>query len=165
MNKTIHRIPRIWQFLYWFFVLFFAFGIVDVIWIVLDDRFKYGRDDMWPHLIFIAVGSILAILLFKASSGVTMVTSPNGLEYHGVGLHMRSSWENMEKIKLVGPIAHLGFGAEVIVLTTPPEILSVSWYRKLLISFHEDIPLLEFGQWRYSALGIEIKKYAPKLLG
>jgi hypothetical protein len=165
MNNTIHRIPKIMQVLYWFAVLFFAIMAVGTAWVALNPGFAHERADIWYVFIIDGVGAIFGLFLFSASLGVNMVSSSDGLEYHSTGLHIRSSWENMEKVKLTGAFAQWGLGAEVIALSKPAEVLSISWYRDLLPFPNNAIPLVEFGQWRHNSLGAEIKKYAPKLLG
>lgn len=167
MNKRFHRITLIWEGLYWFLTLLFISAMINIAWIVIrsffDSRFNIGS--YWPYLILTAVFSLVAEWFFKSNLDVHIVTSPDGLEYHGVGVHLRSSWENIKQISLRRKLAELGIGEEIISLSEPPEILSINWYGKLTFKpNHKSISLSRFGHWRYTSLGDEIRKYAPKLL-
>jgi len=166
MNKTVHKIAKIWQISYWLAIIFFVFGILNIAWMLI--RYFFYNDfwaisQIWPHLIFTLFSSIVSLFFFKALLNVHIMTSIDGLEYYGIGLYIRSSWESMEQIKLIGIAPQLGIGTEFITLSKTPEILSISWYRSFLYGRNEGIPLSDFGQWRHTALGNEIKKYAPKL--
>jgi hypothetical protein len=105
-----------------------------------------------------------AIFIGISALKIYAVTSPLGLEYHGIGIHFHTPWENTAQIALVGIAARFGIGAEVIKLSESPQILSSNWLGRLIFKYQKGIPLLDFGKWRSSPLGFEIQKYAPKLL-
>jgi hypothetical protein len=164
MPKTKHKIAVTWQILYWLCVLMFTYGLIStaIALVALWGDFLNGKFSFLPFFILGILLYASMIFLFKAQVNAHILTSPNGLEYHAPGLHIRSSWENIEQIKLLGIAAQLGVGPEFIVLREPPEILSVNWYGQQILNPNRgSIPLLEFGQWRYTSLGDEIKRYAP----
>ena len=108
---------------------------------------------------------VIGVSFYPQALKNCIITSPTGLEYHGYGLHLRTTWKNTEKIGLNGAAAKWGVGAEVIFLREPPDILFGNWFARLTLKLQgQAIPLAEFGRWRHSELRQEIRRYAPWLL-
>ena len=166
-GKVVHRITRVWQVLICFSILIALFLMLGTSWVIIEGLLIGVRTFEIPSILFLVFCVFLyGFAIFIGISGLKIyaVTSPLGLEYRGIGIHIHTSWENIAQIALVGIAARLGIGAEVIKLSESPQILSSNWLGKLIFGYQKGIPLLDFGKWRYSSLGSEIQKYAPKLL-
>ena len=166
-SKIFHRITPLWQVLIWVSIPIFLGLMSWTSWIVITGLLDGIHVSRLPQALFLIFGVFLygcAILTLLSALKIYTVTSPLGLEYHGLGIHILTSWENMTQIALVGIAARFGIGAEVIKLSGSSQILSSNWLGRLMYRYQGGIPLLEFGRWRSSPLGAEIRKYAPRLL-
>lgn len=167
MSRTIHKISPLTQMFCWTSILFSAFLLAGFIW--LSVWIFLSRDFSSNYLLlsmFLGTGAFalsgaifISINLLKSH----IVTSVEGLEYHGIGVCLFSLWGDMENIKPGRAVGLSKINTEIVVLKKQPEILSLSWYGKLFLG-EGYIPLADFGKWRQNSLGREIKKYAPGLL-
>lgn len=166
-SKTIHKLALVWQILNCISILIGVFFTLGFSWVVIESFIIGVYTYELPSVIFLVFGLFLGgftIYFLISSFKIYAMTSPVGLEYHGIGIHIHTPWENTTQIELVGIAARFGIGEEVIKLSKPPQILSSNWLGRLIFRYQKGIPLLYFGKWRSSPLGFEIHKYAPKLL-
>lgn len=157
-----HKISVIWRAIYGFTALFCGLAALFTGYMVIPNPTDYFRNGwlICGMLFYMCMGYVSLVSL-----NIHMTTSPTGIEYHGVGFHIRSSWEDLEQIQLVGVASSLGVGVEIITTRKSPEILSANWIGKFNnLWARKGIPLFEFGSWRHTSLADEIRKYAPKLL-
>jgi len=165
--KIVHRIAPVCQISACVGILIALFGMLSMSWIVVESLLDGIRALEVFSIAISLLGMFLCgfcVYIFMAWLKIYAVTSRLGFEYHGIGIHIHASWENTAQITLVGIAARLGIGAEVIELSETPQILSSNRLGRLLFRYQKGISLLEFGKWRFSLLGSEIRKYAPKLL-
>ncbi len=153
-------------------ILFATLGLMSLATIVvhiLDPSLLFDID---PLSLFVSAVMVVAAILYPFFAlfclcrvkHVYIILSPDGIEYHDVGLHIYTPWENIERIGLTRLNAQLGIGPESLVLRQPPVIRPSSWRWKLTsLPQGHSISLLEFGQWRHSNLGRDLKHYAPRL--
>jgi hypothetical protein len=151
----------------WFFILGATLFIAGLTWLFAWS-FLSGdipKNKLADFLLLLFGTSSYACAIFLGISIVRshIVTSDDGLEYHGVGVNLFSSWEDMKYIKLGREVGLSRINTEVIVLMKPPEILLIRWYGKIFLG-KGYIPLSDFGKWRQNSLGNEIRRYAPRLV-
>ncbi len=166
-SKIVHQIAPGWRLLLYASILITVFLIVGTFSAVVDlllERIHALELSLIIFLTFTVLFYGFMIFIGIAALKIYAVTSPLGLEYHGIGIHIHTSWENTAQIALVGIAARVGLGAEVMKLSESPQIVSSNRLGRAIFRYQGGIPLLEFGKWRSSPLGSEIQKYAPRLL-
>jgi hypothetical protein len=166
-SKIIHKIAPVWQILLYVSILIALFLMVGTSWFVVESLLDGIHAFEIPSIIFLVFGVLLygsAVFVIISALKIYAVTSPIGLEYHGVGIHIHTPWENTMRIELIGIAARFGIGTEVIKINGSPHILSSTWLGRSIFAYQKGIPLSDFGKWRSSLLRSEMRKYAPKLL-
>ena len=167
MSRTTHSISTSTRVFCWISILISAFLFVGCAWLFVRSLpggdFSINRLSAYIILVFGIFSFSGAIFLGINILKSHIKTSIDGLEYHGVGVHLFSSWEDIENIKPSKEVGLSKINSEVVVLRKPPEILSIRWYGKLFLG-KGYVPLSDFGKWRQNSLGNEIRKYAPRLL-
>ncbi len=171
-ERYIHRIALKYRILYTAsMAVMIGMGLVIITTFVslglkmAESSAQYSIDKTLSILIFEMMGFLPTLSLFflipftYKITHAHIITSPAGIEYDGLHLHLRSPWENLKSIERVFLQKRPGMA---ITFHNKPEILGKQrWIKSSDPS--PRILLIEFGDWKHSSLGEEIKKYRPDL--
>lgn len=112
---------------------------------------------------FVIPLTVVAAYFFYMAYHIRLEVSPEGIEYFQMGYHLKTTWDNVERVGMI-PMGLLM--AEGLILRESA-LQGKMLGRKNLERNRLDraVPLTLFQPWwRENGLGEEIKRYAPHLL-
>lgn len=164
-EELVHHIDRTTRKL--FLVSAFLMLILGAINIILRNSAPFSRQD--PQILTRTLPTAMGVLMILIGvmdlwliRVTRIVTSPAGIGFYSPGFELHTDWANLKKI---GSHTVL-FGLrkyDCLLLCQPGTQKYIRWISWMTRKVEKEISLSLHRNWRESALGQELKKYAPHL--